>query len=151
MMNLMNVILMAPPAAGSNPNPVMQFLPLILIGIVFYFFMIRPQTKKMKDQKNFIEAIKKGDKVVTIGGVHGKIIEVQEKTFILEIADDIKVKIEKSAISADVCSPRAASLMASSRFLRHPSFSAACFSSMMAATSGLPSRSVIFAMPETIR
>lgn len=51
MMNLMNVILMAPPAAGSNPNPVMQFLPLILIGIVFYFFMIRPQTKKMKDQK----------------------------------------------------------------------------------------------------
>ena len=44
MMNLMNVILMAPPAAGSNPNPVMQFLPLILIAIVFYFFMIRPQT-----------------------------------------------------------------------------------------------------------
>ena len=58
--------------------------------------------KKTKLEKQFKESIKKGDKVVTIGGVHGKIIEVQEKTFILEIADDIKVKIEKSAISADV-------------------------------------------------
>ena len=64
--------------------------------------MIRPQMKKTKLEKQFKESIKKGDKVVTIGGVHGKIIEVQEKTFTLEIADDVKVKIEKSAISAEV-------------------------------------------------
>jgi preprotein translocase subunit YajC len=101
MMNLMNVILMAPPAAGSNPNPVMQFLPLILIGIVFYFFMIRPQTKKMKDQKNFIEAIKKGDKVVTIGGIHGKIADINEDTYLLEIENGVKMKIDKVSVSLE--------------------------------------------------
>jgi len=101
MMNLMNVLLMAPPAAGSNPNPVMQFLPLILIGIVFYFFMIRPQTKKMKDQKNFIEAIKKGDKVVTIGGIHGKIADINEDTYLLEIENGVKMKIDKVSFSLE--------------------------------------------------
>ena len=101
MMNLMNVILMAPPAAGSNPNPVMQFLPLILIGIVFYFFMIRPQTKKRKDQKNFIEAIKKGDKVVTIGGIHGKIADINEDTYLLEIENGVKMKIDKVSVSLE--------------------------------------------------
>ena len=100
-MNLMNVILMAPPAAGSNPNPVMQFLPLILIAIVFYFFMIRPQTKKMKDQKNFIEAIKKGDKVVTIGGIHGKIADINEDTYLLEIENGVKMKIDKVSVSLE--------------------------------------------------
>ena len=98
---LNQIILMSQPQ-GGNANPIMNFLPIILIVVVFYFFMIRPQMKKTKLEKQFKESIKKGDKVVTIGGVHGKIIEVQEKTFILEIADDIKVKIEKSAISADV-------------------------------------------------
>ena len=97
----MNVILMAPPAAGSNPNPVMQFLPLILIAIVFYFFMIRPQTKKMKDQKNFIEAIKKGDKVVTIGGIHGKIADINEDTYLLEIENGVKMKIDKVSVSLE--------------------------------------------------
>ena len=97
----MNVILMAPPAAGSNPNQVMQFLPLILIGIVFYFFMIRPQTKKMKDQKNFIEAIKKGDKVVTIGGIHGKIADINEDTYLLEIENGVKMKIDKVSVSLE--------------------------------------------------
>jgi preprotein translocase subunit YajC len=101
MMNLMNVLFMAPPAAGSNPNPVMQFLPLILIGIVFYFFMIRPQTKKMKDQKNFIEAIKKGDKVVTIGGIHGKIADINEDTYLLEIENGVKMKIDKVSVSLE--------------------------------------------------
>ncbi len=101
MMNLMNVILMAPPAAGSNPNPVMQFLPLILIGIVFYFFMIRPQTKKMKDQKTFIENIKKGDKVVTIGGIHGKIADINEDTYLLEIENGVKMKIDKVSVSLE--------------------------------------------------
>ena len=97
----MNVLLMAPPAAGSNPNPVMQFLPLILIGIVFYFFMIRPQTKKMKDQKTFIENIKKGDKVVTIGGIHGKIADINEDTYLLEIENGVKMKIDKVSVSLE--------------------------------------------------
>jgi len=98
-MNLMNVLLMAPPAAGDSI--IMKFLPLIMIGIVFYFFMIRPQTKKMKDQKNFIEAIKKGDKVVTIGGIHGKIADINEDTYLLEIENGVKMKIDKVSVSLE--------------------------------------------------
>ena len=79
----------------------MQFLPLILIGIVFYFFMIRPQTKKMKDQRNFIEGIKKGDKVVTIGGIHGKIAEINDDTYMLEIENGVKMKIDKVSVSLE--------------------------------------------------
>lgn len=77
---------------------------LLMIGmiiVVFYFFMIRPQMKKAKEEKVFKESIRKGDKVVTIGGVHGKILDVNEKTFIMEIDTDTKVKIEKTAISAE--------------------------------------------------
>lgn len=97
----MNVLLMAPPTQGANQNPLMQFLPLILIGIVFYFFMIRPQTKKMKDQRNFIEGIKKGDKVVTIGGIHGKIAEINDDTYMLEIENGVKMKIDKVSVSLE--------------------------------------------------
>lgn len=79
----------------------MQFLPLVLIVVVFYFFMIRPQMKKQKEAKKFMENIKKGDKVVTIGGIHGKIHEVQDNAFLVEIAEGVKVKVLKSAISMD--------------------------------------------------
>lgn len=77
---------------------------LILIGgiaLIFYFFMIRPQQKRQKDQKNFIEAVKKGDMVVTVGGVHGKVISVEEDTFILEVDRGAKIKFEKSSISLE--------------------------------------------------
>lgn len=85
----------------TSGNPIMQFLPLILIMVVFYFFMIRPQMKKAKEQKKFREAIKKGDKIVTIGGIHGKIVEVQDTTFIIEVEGGNRLKIEKSAISME--------------------------------------------------
>ena len=80
---------------------IQQFMMIGLIIIVFYFFMIRPQMKKAKDEKQFKESIKKGDKVVTIGGVHGKVLDVNEKTFMMEIDNNVKVKIEKSGISAE--------------------------------------------------
>ncbi len=86
----------------TTGNPAMSNLFMIgMIVIVFYFFMIRPQMKKAKLEKQFKESIGKGDKVVTIGGVHGKITEVQDKTFTLEIADNVRIKIEKSAVSAE--------------------------------------------------
>jgi preprotein translocase subunit YajC len=78
-----------------------QFLPIILIIVVFYFFMIRPQLKKAKDQKKFRENIKVGDKVVTIGGIHAKISEIQETTFIITVEGGVKLKIEKNAVSMD--------------------------------------------------
>lgn len=82
----------------------MDFIPLILVIVVFYFFMIRPQLKKTKEQKKFRENLGKGDKIVTIGGIHGKIHDVQESTFIIEVEGGHKLKIEKSAVSMDFSS-----------------------------------------------
>lgn len=93
-------ILMGQPQPGQNP--LMQFLPLIAIVVVFYFFMIRPQMKKAKEQKKYIEALKKGDKILTIGGIYGKIHEVKEDgSMIMEVEDGTKMKISKNAVSMD--------------------------------------------------
>lgn len=85
----------------SGGDTWMSLLPLFLILIVFYFFFIRPQTKKNKDQKKFREALKKGDKVVTIGGIHGRVAEVKEATVILDVGNQLKMTVEKSAIAMD--------------------------------------------------
>ncbi|MCF8230167.1 MAG: preprotein translocase subunit YajC [Bacteroidales bacterium] len=87
------------PQEGGEGGGIMSFLPLILIILVFYLFFIRPQMKKTKEQRKFRESLKKGDKVVSIGGIHGKILEVKETTVVMEIAQDIRVTMEKSAIS----------------------------------------------------
>lgn len=92
------LILMAPQQGGQGG--IMSFLPLVAIVIVFYFFMIRPQMKKAKDQKKYIEALKKGDKILTIGGIYGKIVEVRDDaTLIIEVEDGSKLKITKNAVS----------------------------------------------------
>lgn len=94
------VILMGAPAAGQSP--IMQFLPLVAIIVVFYFFMIRPQMKKAKEQKKYIEALKKGDKILTIGGIYGKIADIKEDgTILMEVEDGSKMKISKNAVSQD--------------------------------------------------
>jgi len=71
-----------------------------IIGI-FYFFMIRPQQKKAKDQKKFVEEVKKGDLVVTIGGAHGRVAEIEDDTFILEFERGARVKFSKSSVSME--------------------------------------------------
>ena len=98
-MNSLNVILMASPdGQGSNMTSIVF---LVAIFVVFWFFMIRPQVKKQKEQAKFKEAIGKGDKIVTIGGVHGKIQEVQDTTFIIEVEGGNRLKIEKTAVSME--------------------------------------------------
>ena len=87
--------------AAESGDRWMSLLPLFLILVVFYFFFIRPQTKKNKDLKKFREAIKKGEKVITLGGIHGKVAEVKEKTIVLEVGNQLKLTIEKSAIVMD--------------------------------------------------
>ncbi len=77
---------------------------MIMMGmlfVVFYFFMIRPQQKKTKDAKKFRETLQKGTKVITIGGLHGKVIDVSDKTVLIEAADGVKLRFEKSAIAMD--------------------------------------------------
>ena len=98
---MLNIILMTQPA-GQEANPLMSFLPLILIVVVFYFFMIRPQMKRQKETRQFREGLKKGDKVVTTGGIYGKIISVQETTINLEIAKDVHIKVDKNGIVKDM-------------------------------------------------
>ena len=97
----MNIILMAQPA-GSEANPLMSMLPLLLIVVVFYFFMIRPQMKRQKEVRKFRESLAKGDKVVTTGGIYGKIVEVKETTIILEIAKDVDIVVDKNGIIKDM-------------------------------------------------
>jgi preprotein translocase subunit YajC len=92
-------ILMAGGQQGQQGG-IMSFLPLIAIVVVFYFFMIRPQMKKAKDQKKYIEALKKGDKVLTIGGIYGKVVEVRDNgTILMEVEDGGKMLISKNAVS----------------------------------------------------
>lgn len=78
-----------------------QMIPLVLIFVVFYFFMIRPQMRKTKEQKKYRESLAKGDKVVTVGGIHGKILDMEDNTIILEMIDKNRIKVEKSAISME--------------------------------------------------
>ena len=82
---------------GSNP----QLIILPLIIIVFYFFMIRPQVKKQKDQKKFAEDLKKGDRVITTSGAHGRIVEINDTTIVLEGESGHKTRYEKSAVSLE--------------------------------------------------
>lgn len=100
-MKLVDILLFMPPAEGQEGGGLMSFLPIIAIVLVFYLFFIRPQMKKSKDQRKFREAIKKGDKIITIGGIHGKIIEVQDTTFTIEVEGQNRLKIEKSAVAMD--------------------------------------------------
>jgi len=78
-----------------------QLIMLGLIVIVFYFFMIRPQVKKQKDQKNFVNDLKKGDKVILTSGAHGKIAEVADTTFLVEHEGGQKIRYDKSAVSLE--------------------------------------------------
>lgn len=97
----MNILLQA--AGGGAMGS--SLLMMVAIIAVFYFFMIRPQQKKQKDIKKARESMRTGDKVVTAGGIHGRIREVGETWFLVEIADGVKIKVEKSSVfasSADV-------------------------------------------------
>lgn len=99
MNNLMYVLLMGQPTEGQNP--IMQFAPLLLIIVVFYFFMIRPQMKRQKDLRKYRDSLQKGDKVITTGGIYGKIDGIKDNLIIVEIDTNVRIKIDKSAILKD--------------------------------------------------
>lgn len=94
---------MAPPpggAAGGAPSAIMNFVPLVIMFGIFYFLLIRPQQKKAREHRALLDALKKGDLVVTAGGIHGKVFSVDEKTVSLEIASGVTIKISKGYIAA---------------------------------------------------
>lgn len=94
------IYLQAAPAQGS-PNIMTSLLPLIPVFVVFYFFMIRPQMRKQKELTNYRNAIAKGDRVITTGGIYGKVVDVTANVVTVEIANDVKVRVDKNAILKD--------------------------------------------------
>ncbi|MFY0607868.1 MAG: preprotein translocase subunit YajC [Cyclobacteriaceae bacterium] len=95
---MIKTLLLQAETGGANYT---QFIMLAGMVAIFYFFFIRPQQKKQKDQKKFIEAIKKGDKVITMGGIHGKVVSVEDTTLTLDVDKGSKLVIEKSSVSLD--------------------------------------------------
>jgi len=91
-------MLMAQPEGGEG-NPYQGLIMMVLIIGVFYMFFIRPQQKKAKEAVKMREALKKGDKIVTIGGIHGKILEISDSTFTIEVEGQNRLKINKDAVS----------------------------------------------------
>ena len=97
MNNLLSILLMAPQTGGEGGG-YEQIIFLVLIIVVFYFFMIRPQMKKQKEITKFRAGLKKGDKIVTTGGIYGKVADINENIIKVEIAPNITVKVDKSAV-----------------------------------------------------
>lgn len=97
----MNYLLVAAPADGGQ-GAYMQFIMMGAIIVVFYFFMIRPQMKKQKEITAFRNSLAKGDKVVTTGGIYGKIIELKENYVLLQVDDNVKLRVDKAALVKDM-------------------------------------------------
>jgi preprotein translocase subunit YajC len=87
-------------AGATSSQTLMSVVPFILIIAIFYFFIIRPQNKKQKETQKMIDALKKGDKVVTIGGIHGLVSQAKEKTVIIKVDEGVKIEFNRSAIAA---------------------------------------------------
>ena len=90
------------PPEGQAEGPLgslSAFVPIILIFVIFYFLLIRPQQKRQKEHQGMVEALKKGDQVVTAGGIHGTVTSVAENIATVEIAQNIKIKVTKSSIA----------------------------------------------------
>lgn len=96
---------MGPPQGDGGAAGMMNIVFIGAIFVVMYFFMIRPQTKKAKEQRKFLETLKKGDVVITIGGIHGKINKVNDTNVLLEADTNTILKVEKSAISVELSKP----------------------------------------------
>ena len=89
----------ASPLTNGSSDYTIYFL--VAIFVIFYFFMIRPQNKKRKQLNEMRESLKKGDNVITIGGIHGKVVEVKDDTIIVSVDANTKLKVDKSSISMD--------------------------------------------------
>ena len=92
-------LLMAQPGGSGSQNPLAAFIPLVLIIVVFYFLLIRPQQKRSKSLKVMLEQLKTGDQVVTIGGLRGAVYSVDKDTVVLRVADNVKLTFNKSAVA----------------------------------------------------
>ena len=93
------ILAQAPSAAPSAASSIGNFVPFIFIFVIMYFVLLRPQMKRQKDQQRLVSALKTGDRVVTNGGIHGLISNVKDTTVIVKVADNVKIEIEKTAVT----------------------------------------------------
>jgi preprotein translocase subunit YajC len=98
MLNVFNLLLFAGPSEGGG-GIIGALLPLLLIIVVFYFFIIRPQRKREQEKEEMIDALEKGDSIITVGGMHGKIKQINDTSVLAQVDSQVKVRIEKEAIS----------------------------------------------------
>lgn len=84
---------------GPTPNPILSFVPLILIFVIFYFMIFRPQKQKQSEHQMMIASLKKNDEVITMGGIHGTIVNIKDNTFVIRVDDEVKIEVEKNSIS----------------------------------------------------
>lgn len=91
---------MGPGAGGEGGGGFSTFIPLILMFVIFYFLLIRPQQKKTKEHRQMISSLKKGDRIVTSGGLHGRITGLSDTTLTVEIADKVRVKVSRGNVGA---------------------------------------------------
>jgi len=104
MTHLAFLLLQTQPArtgAAQGGNMTMSFVMLLAVFVVFYFFFIRPQMKKQKEMTNYRSSLKRGDKVVTNGGIYGRILEVKDSFVMMDAGGDVKLKVDKSALMKD--------------------------------------------------
>lgn len=96
----MYAFLLLIPQEAQSPSLLVTLLPLLLIFLVFYFFIIRPQKKRENERKRMIEAVRKGDKIITAGGLHGTVTQVDETSVLAQVDTNVKLRIEKSALAS---------------------------------------------------
>jgi preprotein translocase subunit YajC len=89
----------AAPGTASQPDLLQTLLPFLFMGVIFYFLLIRPQQKRQKQHQQLMANLKTGDRVVTSSGIHGLIANVKETTFLLKVADNVKIEVDKSAVA----------------------------------------------------
>ncbi|HMQ68041.1 MAG TPA: preprotein translocase subunit YajC [Ignavibacteria bacterium] len=94
----MNLILLQQ-APGGIESILSSIVPFLLIIVIFYFLILRPQQKRQKERAQLLESIKKGDKVITSGGIHGTVEGIEDKTLLIKVSDNLKLKMERSAVS----------------------------------------------------
>ena len=101
-MNTFTLMQATQPAQGNGWQ---MWVMLLLIFVVMWFFMIRPQRKQQKELQNFRDSLKKGDKVVTVGGIFGTVAEIKENTVLIEVDSNVKIRVSKNALVKDFAEP----------------------------------------------
>jgi preprotein translocase subunit YajC len=96
---LIFLLAQAPASPGAAANPLASFIPIILIFIIMYFLLFRPQMRRQKEQQRVVASLKTGDRVITASGIHGMITNVKDTTVTVKVADNVKIEMDKSAVT----------------------------------------------------